>query len=295
MYIIMFILILLLALYIVCMKKSIRKLLEEAEEKYENSFSTNLTASSTDKDLLDIKNFLDKMISINKELRSENEESVREQRLMISNISHDLRTPLTVIIGYIDIMNKSADKEKYAHIIENKAYELLTLLNRFYDYSRIMSKNYIIDNDIMNLTEQVKESVFKYFEYFEIYKKSIDVSLEAKVIIFNDKENFDIIISNIMENMIKYSQGEERIELSSRDGRFVLRFSNKANIKNSKDINRIFERNFVLDSSRTKASTGLGLSIVKNLSSLMKLEVYAEYKDEILSICIEGEKFYKKV
>ena len=93
--------------------------------------------------------------------------------------------------------------------------------------------------------------------------------------------------------MMKYSEGEDKIELKLKDGYFELKFSNLAQIEMDDSIERVFERNYTIDKSKNDASTGLGLNIVENLCELMGLSASVDYTDDIFAITIKGKALNK--
>ena len=211
--------------------------------------------------------------------------SIENQNLMITNISHDFRTPLTSIMGYIDVYEKTRD-EKYLEIIKKKAEELKELIDGFYDFSRLVSKSYKIDKRVFNLDDFIKEEIVNYYDYYIAKGQMIDVNLD-RVRCFQDEKNLKIVVDNLISNMMKYSEGEDKIELKLKDGYFELKFSNLAQIETDDSIERVFERNYTIDKSKNEASSGLGLNIVENLCELMGLEAKVSYEDDVFSISIK--------
>lgn len=151
-----------------------------------------------------------------------------------------------------------------------------------------MSKSYKIDKRVFNLDDFIKEEIVNYYDYYIAKGQMIDVELD-RVRCFQDEKNLKIVVDNLISNMMKYSEGEDKIELKLKDGYFELKFSNLAQIETDDSIERVFERNYTIDKSKNDASSGLGLNIVENLCELMGLEVSVAYNNEIFSILIKGK------
>ena len=268
-------------------RKELREFRENLEDKEASEIKVALQSYSYTGELNEICKIIEDIIDSKNTMGQKYNASIENQNLMITNISHDFRTPLTSIMGYIDVYEKTRD-EKYLEIIKKKAEELKELIDGFYDFSRLVSKSYKIDKRVFNLDDFIKEEIVNYYDYYIAKGQMIDVSLD-RVRCFQDEKNLKIVVDNLISNMMKYSEGEDKIELKLKDGYFELKFSNLAQIETDDSIERVFERNYTIDKSKNDASSGLGLNIVENLCELMGLEVSVAYKNEIFSILIKGK------
>lgn len=268
-------------------RKELKEFRENLEDKEASEIKVALQSYSYTGELNEICKIIEDIIDSKNTMGQKYNASIENQNLMITNISHDFRTPLTSIMGYIDVYERTRD-EKYLEIIKKKAEELKGLIDSFYDFSRLVSKSYKIDKRVFNLDDFIKEEIVNYYDYYIAKDKMIDVSLD-RVRCFQDEKNLKIVVDNLISNMMKYSEGEDKIELKLKDGYFELKFSNLAQIETDDSIERVFERNYTVDKSKNDASTGLGLNIVENLCELMGLEVSVAYNNEIFSILIKGK------
>lgn len=268
-------------------RKELKEFRENLEDKEASEIKVALQSYSYTGELNEICKIIEDIIDSKNTMGQKYNASIENQNLMITNISHDFRTPLTSIMGYIDVYEKTRD-EKYLEIIKKKAEELKELIDGFYDFSRLVSKSYKIDKRVFNLDDFIKEEIVNYYDYYIAKGQMIDVSLD-RVRCFQDEKNLKIVVDNLISNMMKYSEGGDKIELKLKDGYFELKFSNLAQIETDDHIERVFERNYTIDKSKNDASSGLGLNIVENLCELMGLEVSVAYKNEIFSILIKGK------
>ncbi len=268
-------------------RKELKEFRENLEDKEASEIKVALQSYSYTGELNEICKIIEAIIDSKNTMGQKYNASIENQNLMITNISHDFRTPLTSIMGYIDVYEKTRD-EKYLEIIKKKAEELKGLIDGFYDFSRLVSKSYKIDKRVFNLDDFIKEEIVNYYDYYIAKGKMIDVSLD-RVRCFQDEKNLKIVVDNLISNMMKYSEGEDKIELKLKDGYFELKFSNLAQIETDDKIDRVFERNYTIDKSKNDASSGLGLNIVENLCELMGLNVSVDYKDDVFSILIKGK------
>lgn len=268
-------------------RKELKEFRENLEDKEASEIKVALQSYSYTGELNEICKIIEAIIDSKNTMGQKYNASIENQNLMITNISHDFRTPLTSIMGYIDVYERTRD-EKYLEIIKKKAEELKELIDGFYDFSRLVSKSYKIDKRVFNLDDFIKEEIVNYYDYYIAKGQMIDVSLD-RVRCFQDEKNLKIVVDNLISNMMKYSEGGDKIELKRKDGYFELKFSNLAQIETDDNIDRVFERNYTIDKSKNDASSGLGLNIVENLCELMGLEASVSYEDDVFSILIKGK------
>lgn len=272
-------------------RKELKEFHENLEDKEASEIKVALQSYSYTGELNEICKIIEDIIDSKNTMGQKYNASIENQNLMITNISHDFRTPLTSIMGYIDVYERTRD-EKYLEIIKKKAEDLKELIDGFYDFSRLVSKSYKIDKRVFNLDDFIKEEIVNYYDYYIAKGQMIDVELD-RVRCFQDEKNLKIVVDNLISNMMKYSEGEDKIELKLKDGYFELKFSNLAQIKTDDSIERVFERNYTIHKSKNDASSGLGLNIVENLCELMGLEASVDYKDNIFAITIKGKALNK--
>lgn len=193
-----------------------------------------------------------------------------ELREAIANMSHDLRTPLTSIMGYVYLLNDDKlDKEErkeYLKIIEKRSLVLNDLITNFYGLSRIQADQYEIKFEPVNLELVLGEIIAAFYETLDYKFGEPEINIEEGLgPVLADKQALNRIFTNLIENIIKHGEGEVKISLKKKNKYIVMEFSNKAEELESKDVNRIFEKFFTKDRMRTGQNTGLGLAIVKLL------------------------------
>lgn len=193
-----------------------------------------------------------------------------ELREAIANMSHDLRTPLTSIMGYVYLLNDDKlDKEErkeYLKIIEKRSLVLNDLITSFYGLSRIQADQYEIKFEPVNLELVLGEIIAAFYETLDYKFGEPEINIEEGLgPVLGDKQALNRIFTNLIENIIKHGEGEVKISLKKKNKYIVMEFSNKAEDLESKDVNRIFEKFFTKDRMRTGQNTGLGLAIVKLL------------------------------
>lgn len=204
----------------------------------------------------------------------------------IANISHDLRTPLTSIQGYLVLLKSCENKEEQEHyfsIIQTKADYLTELLQIFYDLSLIDSEDYILEVEKLDINRIVTDCLID--KYSELKELSPIIKTEnAPVWITGNTVACKRIIENLITNTMRYSNDYIEIAIDA-NGIFTVK-NTTSELKNI-DVNMLFQKFYTVDTSRSNGNTGLGLYIVKEL--LNKIEGGIEeisYKNNILTISV---------
>lgn len=209
---------------------------------------------------------------------------------MMTNISHDLRTPLTSALGYIDIILKSdlseEEKKKDLITIEKRLRRLEELISSFFEFSKIISTNKQPVLEKINLTSVLEESVIVFYDDYKKNNREILLDCnQRKIIINSNKMLLTRIFENLIGNAYKHSNSDLNIKVEI-ENKVKIIFSNEL-LDNDVDIDRIFDEFYTVDISRTKEGTGLGLAIAKEFTKQLNGNIYAEKHNNQLKIIIE--------
>ena len=269
----------------ILLKLSLNKLYKDFELIINSDTNNLLTISCNDKNLKEFKNKFNKNLKKLRKLELEYNQGNINIKHTITNISHDLRTPLTAIKGYLDILDKknfTKEQIKYFNIINTKVNDLVNLTEELFNYSKILDKAYLIKKEQVCLNIVLEEVLCSYYDLFKnnnIIPK-IDIT-SNKIIIEIDLICFKRIIENIISNSLKYSNKSIYIKL---DNTGSITFINKTKKLDKVSVGKIFDRYFTVESS--KKSNGIGLSIAKELVILNNGEITAKYINNKLIIKI---------
>jgi signal transduction histidine kinase len=197
------------------------------------------------------------------------------RKKMISNISHDLRTPLTALLGYIEVLQKddtlsSEEREKYLQIVHSKGESLYELLEEFFQLSKLESDDVILKLERINICETVRESVLNYYEDFIKINITPDIRIpEEDLYVLAHKESIHRIMENLISNAIKYGTDGQKIgvELYKKKDYICINVWDNGKGISKEIIPYIFDRLYKGDKSRNKfkGGSGLGLTIVRKL------------------------------
>lgn len=208
-----------------------------------------------------------------------------ELKTAITNISHDLRTPLTAIFGYLDLLEReelSEEARRYLTIIGERAGLLEKLTKELFSYSVVLATEEPLKREQTVLNAVLEESIAAFYAVLSERGITPNISIpECKVVRFLNRSALSRIFSNLLNNAIKYSDGDLDISLSETG---EITFSNTSAKLDTVAVGKLFDRFYTLEAARN--STGLGLAITKTLTESMGGSVSAGYKDGRLSICI---------
>lgn len=277
-----------LSVKLILMKKAANEIRQEFAEKLENDTNTLILISSRDKDMCRLANDINWQL---RELRKEKRRCLQgdlELKNAVTNISHDLRTPLTAICGYLDLLDqtkKSEPAERYIEIIKNRTECLKQLTEELFRYSVIASP----DNDTsitpVSINRVLEEGIAAFYAVLRQQNIKPEIHLpETPVVRHLNQASLARIFSNLISNAIKYSDGDLAITLSESG---EITFANTAESLTEVQVGKLFDRFYTVEDARK--STGLGLSISKILVEQMNGEIIARYFGNKLSITIRFE------
>ena len=217
--------------------------------------------------------------------------SEEELRHSISNMTHDLRTPLTSIMGYIQLIKSVSlteeERTKYIDIVERKTETLQSLIECFYELSRLQSNEYKFQLKSVNLSNILCEVIALFYD--EFINKNIEPSINIEENIPNiihDENALMRIFTNLINNMVKYGQEKVIINLRKEKDTIVAEFINNAPNLKEDQVEHIFDRFYTGDLARTDKNTGLGLYIAKALIEELGHKVEAVLAEGMLNIRI---------
>ena len=280
--------ILILTIKIRMMQKSMDEICSCLSEHLSTDTNQLITVSSSDNHVRHLASEIAKQLT---ELRRQRRQYIsgdRELKEAVTNISHDLRTPLTAICGYLELLEAEEmtdNTRRYVEQISNRTEALKALTEELFRYSVISSVS-ALSYEKVNVGRVLEKTLISFYGAFEQKNITPNISLPDSVIIRSlDKSALSRIFGNIISNAVKYSDGDFSVTMS--DAGEII-FSNTASELSSVDVGKLFDRFYTVDSARK--STGLGLSIAKLLTERMGGCISADYKGNMLSITLSFEE-----
>lgn len=269
-------------LKVLLMKKDLDSLTAEFRDYLKRETNSLLTISTHDRHIRNVAAEINTGLKQLRQQRNKYMNGDRELKEAVTNMAHDLRTPITAIFGYLDLLEHEQDSDTirfYIEQIQNRAECLKELTEELFRYSVIVSSWQGTYEDI-SLNQALEESLLAC--YGEFTQKKIQPIIEithTPVRCRIDPTAFSRIVSNILSNVLKYSDGDLSVRLAS-DGTIV--FINTARNLTPVIVERLFDRFYTVETGHN--STGLGLSIAKALTERVGGQIRASYNDQKLMI-----------
>ena len=270
---------------IVFLKKDIAEIDREFREISEADTNALIAVNGKDQTICRLAAGLNVQLKELRKQRLRYEQGDSELKNAIANISHDLRTPLTAISGYLDLLEqeeKSSNAARYLGIIQNRTETLKQLAGDLFRYSVIASPDYEAPTERLSLNAVLEECIASQYNALRQANLLPEIHLPEQAVYCNaNRVALNRIFSNLIENAIKYSDGDFCVVLNEQ-GEIIL--SNAASKLSAIEANRLFDRFYTVESARK--STGLGLSIAKVLVEQAGGRICAEYRENRLTIRI---------
>lgn len=221
------------------------------------------------------------------ELRRKEKQYYQEKETLIAdtytNLSHDIRTPLTSLDGYFQLMEACENVEeqrRYLNIIHERIHSLNEMLEELFMFTKLKNESYRLELTSCCINRILKETVFSYYDDWVRREIQPDIQItEEQLYIDGNKQGLSRIIQNVIKNGLDHGEKKIRIVLKREQNRAVLRISNQVIASEQIDIEHVFDRFYKADAARSKTSTGLGLSIAREFVRRMNGEIGAKIEE----------------
>lgn len=283
---ILLIIIVLLIIKICLMKKSAREISESFLDRLTEDTNTLIDISSRDRHMRKLAQEINIQLNKLKEERHRFQQGDRELKDAVTNISHDLRTPLTAVCGYLDLLDreeKSEDAGRYLAVIRSRTEILRQLTEELFRYSVFTSAADKAPGEPVILNRLLEDSISAFYAALKQRDITPRITLpEEKIRRTLSRSACSRLFGNLISNALKYSDGD--LEITLKDTGEII-FSNHASRLDRIQVERLFDRFYTVETA-SSLSNGLGLSIARTLAEQMGGTISAGYEDGILRICI---------
>lgn len=218
----------------------------------------------------------------NEILARENEQKKDE---LIVYLAHDIKTPLTSMIGYLSLLSEIKDmpqeqRNRYIGIALDKSYRLEYLINELFDVARFNSEKIVLEKEEINLNLMLEQIADDFYPTLKEMNKKINFTSDEKTILYADPDKLSRVFNNLIKNAVNYSKENTDIDISilNKENQATVKITNKGKQIPKEKLDKIFEKFYRLDSSRTSKTggSGLGLAIAKEIVELHGGRIYAE-------------------
>lgn len=218
----------------------------------------------------------------------------QEMNLAITSLSHDIRTPLTSLDGYLQLaLRTEAEQEKgrYVALAQSRIQQIIKLVDELFLYTKLQNPEYSLELQPVDVMEVLKRNLFTFIDAFAGSESEPELRLpEYSPRVMGDIHALERIFTNIIGNYFIHGEGQLAIEVEDRQEMLCIRFTNRLKAGSRVDTEKIFTRFYKEDPSRTRHSSGLGLSIVKALMEKMNGHAEAGCTADTFSILIGFSK-----
>lgn len=275
----------------------IRRITSQLKDINENFGTNELIRTNThSRGLLRFITNINQLIHLFKQDQQHKQRREEALKQEITNLSHDLRTPLTSIKGFSELMAdpslSDAEKKEFLAIIQKKIDHLTMMVDQFYELSQIESSDQKFSIQQVSLNQLVVDTMLLFYHDFEKNKLQIEIDETAVPPILADEKAVHRIISNIVQNALRYAESYFTIRLAEEEECVRLEAENDITVLDDKtELHRIFDRSYRMDSSRAGGQLGLGLHIVRQLVMKLGGQIDAKLEDNKFQLVVSFKKW----
>lgn len=245
------------------------------------------------------------MVEVEKKLNHFKTEAIKNERLARENeqkkdelivyLAHDIKTPLTYMIGYLSLLSEIKDmpqeqRNRYIDIALDKSYRLEDLINELFDVARFNSEKIVLEKEEINLNLMLEQIADDFYSTLKEMNKKINFTSDEKTILYADPDKLSRVFNNLIKNAVNYSKENTDIDISiiNKENQVTVNITNKGKQIPKEKLDKIFEKFYRLDSSRTSKTggSGLGLAIAKEIVELHGGRIYAESDMKETTFCV---------
>lgn len=265
------------------MRRALKEICDGLNEKLDTDTNTLISISSLDCCSRKIASDLNKEIIRLRKEQHKYENRNNDIKVAVTNIAHDIRTPLTAINGYLELFEKSelkSEEKRWLSIIRERTDNLSELTDELFAYSLAYSEAENMHLEEICINEELANILAGFYAALKSNNIEPEIMITEEMIYRRlDKKAFGRIINNLLSNVLKYSSGDLKISL---DNNGVIQILNKADKLTSNDVAKLFDRFYTVRTA--KGSTGLGLSIARMLTEKLNGEIEAYLENNYLVI-----------
>lgn len=270
-------------------QKSLKEISDKIADIIENDSDEMVMTFTDNKALMELCGQLNRLLSDRQRVRADYRRQEIASKKMLANISHDIKTPLTVILGYLEIMRLDNGEDEALQKVEAKAVQVMELINQFFTLAKLEAGDMNIEITKVNISEVCRENVLGFYELLLQKEFTVDISIpERNIFAQGNRESLDRILSNLLSNAIRYgSEGKYIGVVLREDGNFVyVDIVDRGKGIEKEFAARVFERLYTMEDSRSRRiqGNGLGLTIARNLARQLGGDILLESEPYVKTV-----------
>ena len=270
-------------------RKTLRKISQKLSEILKTDSEEKLMEFTEDRDLIEVMAQINNLLLDRQKIRADYKKEQIASKKMLSNISHDIKTPLTVILGYMEILRLNNEQDEMLCKVENKARQVLEMIKEFFTLAKLEAGDTPIHLQKIDLTESCRESVLSFYELLVQKEYQIEIVIpEDKIYVRGDADAIQRILFNLISNAIRYgSDGNYLgVRLWEDDSCAYIEIIDKGKGIEKEFAANVFERLYTMEDSRNRnmQGTGLGLTIAKNLAAQLGGDIFLDSEPGVKTV-----------
>ncbi|MDD6396642.1 MAG: HAMP domain-containing sensor histidine kinase [Firmicutes bacterium] len=272
-------------------RRQVAEICRQLAFHHDEETNIDIRINMSRKEIVRLRDRLNDIFEDNRKSRASYIAQETRTKELIADVSHDIRTPLTSLDGYFSLLRDADSPEergRYIEIITGRLNILRDLLEQLFTYAKLQNGSYKLEFDRFDCTQTMCEIMLSFYEEFRTRGINPRIELpEEECLIYGNKTAFVRIVNNILRNAIIH--GRDSISATMRPTENGVEFIFRNNLSDSwqGDIDKVFERFYTADKSRTDHSSGLGLPVAKKLTEAMNGKISAEITDGDFVIKLE--------
>ena len=257
----------------------IRRINKKLEEILETGSDEKVMVFTDNPVLMELGGQINRLLIDRQKIRADFKREEISSKKMLANISHDIKTPLTVILGYLEIMRLSHADNEMLKKVETKANQVMNLINQFFTLAKLESGDTNINLGKVNINEICRENVLEFYDI--LLQKDFDVDLfipETAIFVQGEKEALQRILYNLLSNVIRYGSDGKYLGVFLRQDKsnVYIDVVDKGKGIEQEFASNVFDRLYTMEDSRNREiqGNGLGLTIAKNLAKQLEGDIF---------------------
>lgn len=267
-------------------QEKLREISRKLSDIVENDSDEKVMVFTDNRALMDLSGQINRLLFDRQKIKRDFRKQELSSKKMLSNISHDIKTPLTVILGYLEIMRLDHGDDETLMKVEAKAKQVLELINQFFTLAKLEAGDTNIEISRLNINELCRESILNFYDILNGKDFTVDISIPEKdMFVQGEKDAVLRILSNLISNAVRYGSDGKYIGLILREDTNCVYIDvvDKGKGIEKRFAQNVFERLYTMEDSRNRniQGNGLGLTIAKNLAGQLGGDVFLDSEPDV--------------
>ena len=284
-------------IYTKSMQAKLEKISRELSALLENDSDEKIMVFTDNGTLMELCGQINRLLLDRQKIKSDFKRQEISSKKMLSNISHDIKTPLTVILGYLEMMRLERPEDETLQKVEAKALQVMELINQFFTLAKLEAGDTDLEISKVNVSELCRENILNFYDILQGKDFDVEISVPEKDIFVQGEERaINRILSNLISNAVRYGSDGKYLALTLRESE---KYAYIDIVDKGKGIEKafaanVFERLYTMEDSRNRRiqGNGLGLTIAKNLALQLGGDIYLDSEPNVkTTFTVELKKF----